>query len=121
MRADDAAVLIGHDWGAMTANAVAHRDDNPYAAVVPMSVCPCRNFDARSLVAYLHGADDGCMRSRFTDHVREVLPAGSAAAVVAGAGHFLHLDRPDEVNARSLALVSSDARDQGVAPDRPGS
>lgn len=220
------AVLIGHDWGAMTANAVAHRDDNPYARVISMSVPPVpavrrsigggvdgvktlarqavmswyiafnqlpwlpeRTLDRlipllwrrwrldsaatpvrpdhrldvdhalaalptrahrtaalgyyralrrlrthpryaalrndwlgepRSPTLYLHGADDGCMQSRLADTVREVLPAGSAAAVVAGAGHFLHLDQPDEVNARILAFLGSDARGQegGTGPAR---
>ncbi len=34
------AVLIGHDWGAITANALAAHPDNPYAAVVALAVPP---------------------------------------------------------------------------------
>nr|WP_238420504.1 alpha/beta hydrolase [Gordonia sp. 'Campus'] len=217
--AGDDAVLIGHDWGAMTANALAHRDDNPYAAVVSMAVPPVpavrrslaqgaegarmlgrqllmswyiafnqlpwgpeRTLDTlipllwrrwrltrrsrpaqldidhalaalptpahrsaalgyyralrtprvdprysdlrndwlgepRCRTLYLHGADDGCMQSRFTDRVREVLPPGSGAAVIAGAGHFLHLDEPDEVNARILGFLSETRGGDGVARD----
>lgn len=205
------AVLIGHDWGALTVNALSHRSDNPYSAVVAMSVPPIPairravaegpgavrllarqaamswyigfnqlpwlperslgwlipllwrrwrlrrpgtprpNYDLdvdRALAAlptrahraavlgyyramlrprvdaryadlsrdwlreprcrtlYLHGADDGCMQSRFTDHVRGVLPDGSATAVIADAGHFLHLDRPEEVNRRIVMFVA---------------
>ncbi|GAC67039.1 alpha/beta fold hydrolase [Gordonia soli] len=48
---------------------------------------------------YLHGSDDGCMQARFVDTVREVLPPDGRAVVVAGAGHFAHLDRHDEVAA----------------------
>nr|WP_244970795.1 alpha/beta hydrolase [Gordonia jinghuaiqii] len=222
------AVLIGHDWGAMTANALAHRDDNPYAAVVAMSVPPVpairraatggpgavrvlarqavmswyiafnqlpwlperslgrlipllwrrwnvssrrvghsrpdhrldidhafaavptrahrtavlgyyralrrprvdaryaalRNDwlgEPRCRTLYLHGADDGCMQSRFTDHVREVLPEGSGTAVIAGAGHFLHLDRAEEVNARIVEFVLETRGTNRVAPNPPPS
>jgi pimeloyl-ACP methyl ester carboxylesterase len=50
---------------------------------------------------YLHGADDGCMGADLIDDaVLDSLPAdGSALRIVEGAGHFLHLERPDEVNA----------------------
>jgi pimeloyl-ACP methyl ester carboxylesterase len=34
------AVLVGHDWGAITANALAAHEDNPFAKVVTMAVPP---------------------------------------------------------------------------------
>ncbi|RNM16251.1 alpha/beta fold hydrolase [Nocardioides pocheonensis] len=34
------AVLVGHDWGAITANALAAHDDSPFARVVAMAVPP---------------------------------------------------------------------------------
>lgn len=34
------AVLIGHDWGAITANALAAHPDNPFVAAVALSVPP---------------------------------------------------------------------------------
>jgi pimeloyl-ACP methyl ester carboxylesterase len=39
LEADD-AVLVGHDWGAITANALAAHADSPFARVVAMSVPP---------------------------------------------------------------------------------
>jgi len=54
---------------------------------------------------YLHGAQDGCMTARFTPYVRSVLPAGSDAAVVDGAGHFLQLERPAEVGRRIVEFL----------------
>lgn len=208
---DEDAVLIGHDWGAMTANALAHRADNPYRTVVSMAVppapamrraladgvhglrlgarqmvmswyiafnqlpwiperslgwfypmlwrtwrrhrqprstyqleldralaavptrahasavlgyyralrrprvdAPYRDFrddwlgEPQCAMLYLHGADDGCMQSQFSDYVRDTVPARSEVAVIAGAGHFLHLDRPAEVNSRILEFLRRD-------------
>jgi pimeloyl-ACP methyl ester carboxylesterase len=45
---------------------------------------------------YLHGADDGASGD-YTRWVKPALPAGSRAEVIKGAGHFLQLDRPEEV------------------------
>lgn len=55
---------------------------------------------------YLHGADDGCMTADFTPFVRAALPAGSDVGVIDGAGHFLQLERPDEVGARIVEFLS---------------
>lgn len=40
LRGDSRAVLVGHDWGAITANGIAASDANPFAAIVTMSVPP---------------------------------------------------------------------------------
>ncbi|MFC5181721.1 alpha/beta fold hydrolase [Actinomadura harenae] len=58
---------------------------------------------------YLHGASDGCFgadalfadRDALTGH----LPPDSRAELVPDAGHFLHLERPDEVNRRVLDWI----------------
>jgi pimeloyl-ACP methyl ester carboxylesterase len=54
---------------------------------------------------YLHGADDGCMTADFVPLIAAALPDGSAAAVVEGAGHFLHLERPPEVGRRIVDFL----------------
>ncbi|GAA2215992.1 alpha/beta hydrolase [Nonomuraea monospora] len=49
-------------------------------------------------VLYLHGAQDGCLGPDLVKGALDHLPGGSRAEQVAGAGHFLHLERPAEVN-----------------------
>lgn len=49
----------------------------------------------------MHGTDDGCMDRRLFDHTIQPgdFGAGVRRVEVERAGHFLHLERPDEVNA----------------------
>lgn len=54
---------------------------------------------------YLHGRTDGCMTSAFTRWVGPALPAGSSAAVVENAGHFLQLEQPDDIATRILSFL----------------
>jgi len=56
---------------------------------------------------YLHGADDGCMG---VDMVVEaelapLHPGGLEVGIVEGAGHFLHLERPEAVNPRVVDFL----------------
>ncbi len=55
---------------------------------------------------YLHGADDGCMGLGTIGPVMEFLAPGSEMAVIEGAGHFLHVERPDEVNDRIIGFLT---------------
>ncbi|WP_433473436.1 alpha/beta fold hydrolase [Spirillospora sp. CA-142024] len=59
-------------------------------------------------VLYLHGAEDGCLGPDVVDMdaVREALPPGSRTGLVSGAGHFLQVDRPAEVNEHILSWLS---------------
>jgi pimeloyl-ACP methyl ester carboxylesterase len=54
---------------------------------------------------YLHGADDGCIGADLASAAGALLSLGSASHIVAGTGHFLHLEKPAEVNARIVDFV----------------
>jgi pimeloyl-ACP methyl ester carboxylesterase len=58
-------------------------------------------------VLYLHGAADGCMGLDTIGPVTEHLGPGSELAVIDGAGHFLVVERPDEVNDLILGFLST--------------
>jgi len=57
---------------------------------------------------YLHGAVDGCMGVELVqeEQVLAGLGPGSAVRVVGGAGHFLQVEKPDEVNRAVLDFLS---------------
>jgi pimeloyl-ACP methyl ester carboxylesterase len=56
---------------------------------------------------YLHGEDDGCMGIDTIGPVTDFLGPGSEMVTVKGAGHFMHVERPDEVNDHIIRFISS--------------
>jgi pimeloyl-ACP methyl ester carboxylesterase len=52
---------------------------------------------------YLHGADDGCIG---VELVNKELPANVETVIVEGSGHFLHVERPEEINQRVVKFLS---------------
>jgi pimeloyl-ACP methyl ester carboxylesterase len=59
----------------------------------------------RCPVLVLHGVDDGCLQVAYSEGGEALLPAGSEVALIAGAGHFLQLERPEEINTRIAAFL----------------
>jgi pimeloyl-ACP methyl ester carboxylesterase len=56
-------------------------------------------------VLHLHGADDGCIEPAAAGRQADFMRGPFASELVAGAGHFLHLERPDEIAARTLTWL----------------
>ncbi len=55
---------------------------------------------------YLHGADDGCIGVDTIGPVADHLAEGSKVVVIEGAGHFLHVERPDEVGDHVIEFLA---------------
>ncbi len=56
---------------------------------------------------YLHGRDDGCMGIDIIGPVADHLAPGSEVVVVDNAGHFLHVEQPDEVNDHIIRFLTA--------------
>ena len=57
---------------------------------------------------YLHGTTDGCMGAEMAAGMETMFPAGLQTAMVEGAGHFLHQEKPDAVNRAILEFLAKD-------------
>ena len=55
---------------------------------------------------YLHGARDGCIAVDLARGTERLLAPASRMVVIEDAGHFLHLEKPREVNDHILSWVS---------------
>jgi pimeloyl-ACP methyl ester carboxylesterase len=55
---------------------------------------------------YLHGSSDGCIGVELAGRAEPLLSPGSRMTVVEDAGHFLHLEKPHEVNEHILSWTT---------------
>jgi len=56
----------------------------------------------------IYGADDGCMGAELLDGMEALFPRGLRKVVLPGAGHFVHREKPEEVNRIVLETLASD-------------
>ena len=71
------------------------------AAAAPSATRP-----APQPTLYLHGADDGCIAARLARRAEPFLAPSSRMIVIDGVGHFLHLEKPRQINSHILAWVT---------------
>jgi pimeloyl-ACP methyl ester carboxylesterase len=59
---------------------------------------------------YLHGRNDGCLGVDLIDEtaLEGSLGPGGEYVIVEGAGHFMHLEKPDAVNAKIVSFLRND-------------
>jgi pimeloyl-ACP methyl ester carboxylesterase len=67
---------------------------------------PAAGRQAPQPTLYLHGARDGCIGVELARGAERLLAPSSRMIVVDEAGHFLHLEKPREVNGHILTWVS---------------
>lgn len=58
---------------------------------------------------YFHGTTDGCLGFDLIDEaaLKDAVGPGGEYVIVEGAGHFMHLERPDEVNAKIVGFLKA--------------
>ena len=95
------AAAIGY-YRAVLQTLTGSGEADPYAAETAALVSICQQP-----TLYLHGDRDGCIALELVADAEEHLSPGSSMEVVEGAGHFLHLERPTEVNERILAWIAA--------------
>jgi pimeloyl-ACP methyl ester carboxylesterase len=54
---------------------------------------------------YVHGARDGCIGLDVLEIARPFLPPRAEVVVIEGAGHFVQLEKPDELNQRVVGFL----------------
>ncbi len=56
---------------------------------------------------HIHGELDGCIGAHLTAGMESLFPAGLQTEIIAGAGHFVHQEKPEEFNRLVLEFISS--------------
>lgn len=54
---------------------------------------------------YIHGAQDGCIGVEMTDGMERAFTASLDKRIIADAGHFVHQEKPEEVNRLLLEFI----------------
>jgi len=97
------AAAIGY-YRAAGAPGIADGEPGPVAQYAAEQSAAGRQAPQPTL--YLHGARDGCIGVDLARGAERLLAPSSRMVVIDDAGHFLHLEKPGEVNDHILTWVS---------------
>ena len=81
-------------------------DATPGAVVPYAAEEEAASRQAQQPTLYLHGSADGCIGVELVRGAERHLAPGSRMIVMEGAGHFPHLEQPEEVNEHILAWAT---------------
>jgi pimeloyl-ACP methyl ester carboxylesterase len=78
----------------------------PQTSALHAGEAQARGGQAPQPTLYLHGARDGCISVELARGAERLLAPSSRMIVIDDAGHFLHLEKPGEVNDHILTWLS---------------
>ena len=90
--------------GVLTAALRYYRDTFNPPANAPRSTGPAYP-QIQVPTLYIHGRDDGCIGVELADGMERFFDNGLQKVIVDGAGHFVHQERPEEVNRAILEFL----------------
>ncbi len=97
-RPDNLRAALGYYRAALGAGPIDATLDNLQASTSEYPPQP---------MLYLHGANDGCVGREVADASAQAAPANISFQVLEGVGHFLHLERPTDVNRLIVEFLTS--------------
>jgi len=100
------AAALGYYRAAGAARAVGSGGRAPGTAARYAAEQQAAGRQAPQPTLYLHGARDGCIGVELARGTAPLLAPSSRMVVIDDAGHFLHLEKPGQVNDHILTWVS---------------
>jgi pimeloyl-ACP methyl ester carboxylesterase len=104
-RAKDALRPPGHLHAA-----ISYYRDAPTGVPSPETAAETQEWFRRLDVPllYLHGSRDGCIGLDSVERVRQWFPSRAEVVVLERAGHFVHLEEPEEVNRLVVDFIAAE-------------
>ena len=75
--------------------------------VDPQGLAAMMNIPINVPAMMIHGRDDGCIGAETLEGMEKLFPKGLKIELVAGAGHFVHQEKPEQVNEMVLKFLKA--------------